>query len=124
MNSVILFGRMTKDPEVRYTNNQTAIVRFTLAVNRMKKDDPADFISCIAFGKTAELIGNYMSKGSQMGVQGRIQTGSYEKDGQKVFTTDVVVDRIEFTGSGKSERAAAPEPVAEGFEAMDSDIPF
>lgn len=128
MNSVILIGRITKDPEVRYTTGAQAIAvcNFTLAVDRQKKDAQADFIRCIAFGKTAELIGKYITKGRKLAVQGRIQTGSYEKDGQKVFTTDVIVDRMEFVGS-KNDEAKPDEQMAipEGFETIDeSEVPF
>jgi single-strand DNA-binding protein len=99
INNVILTGRHVREPELKYSQSGMAFCRFNLAVNRMKKDDPADFISCIAFGKTAELIGEYMHKGDPMGVVGRIQTGSYEKDGNKIYTTDVMVNSIEFIGS-------------------------
>lgn len=97
MNNVNLIGRITKDLEMQQTNNGKNYVRFTLAVNRDK--DNADFISCVAWNKTAELICNYHQKGSQIGVTGAINTGSYEKDGQKVFTTDVIVRSISFVGS-------------------------
>lgn len=107
MNSVCLVGRLTRDPELRYTTSGMAVVRFTLAVDRRmskekrmeaeaKNQPTADFISCTAWNKTAELIANYMQKGSRIGVEGRIQTGSYEKDGQRVYTTDVVVNQMEF----------------------------
>ncbi len=107
MNSVCLVGRLTRDPELRYTTSGMAVVRFTLAVDRRmskekrmeaeaKNQPTADFISCTAWNKTAELIANYMQKGSRIGVEGRIQTGSYEKDGQRVYTTDVVVNNMEF----------------------------
>ena len=105
MNSVQLVGRLVRDPEVRYTNgdNQIAVARFTVACNRKYKKDGeqgADFISCIAFGKTSEFIERYFQKGSSIGLNGRIQTGSYtNKDGQKVYTTDVFVESVEFVGS-------------------------
>lgn len=103
MNSVQLVGRLTKDPDVRYTDGGTSIARFTIACDRrFKKDgeDSADFISCVAFGKTAEFMEKYFSKGKKLGLNGRIQTGSYtNKDGQKVYTTDVVVDNVEFVES-------------------------
>lgn len=108
MNSVQLLGRLVRDPEVRYTagDNPTAVARFTVACKRKYKKDAeqeADFISCLAFGKTAEFIERYFHKGSSMALNGRIQTGSYtNKDGNKVYTTDVVVDSLEFVGS-KSE---------------------
>ncbi|MGI5948768.1 single-stranded DNA-binding protein [Peptoniphilus sp.] len=110
MNSVCLIGRLTRDPIVRYSQNGMAIARFTVAVDRrlsrQKKQEmeannqqTADFIGCTAFGSTAELISNYFKKGSQIGVEGRIQTGSYEKDGRTVYTTDVVVNNITFISS-------------------------
>ena len=102
-NLVILTGRLTKDPELKYSASGTAYCKFTLAVNRMKKDDPADFIFCSAFGKTAELIAEYVKKGHQLGVQGRLQQDTYEKDGEKISKTGVTVDKIEFLESNKTE---------------------
>ena len=102
-NLVILTGRLTNDPELKYGASGTAYCKFTLAVNRMKKDDPADFIFCSAFGKTAELIAEYVKKGHQLGVQGRIQQDTYGKDGQKISKTGVTVDKIEFLESNKTE---------------------
>lgn len=106
MNKVVLMGRLTKDPEVRYSTgeNATAIARFTVAVNRKFKNAEgnyeADFINCVAFGKSAEFIEKYFAKGSMIALSGRIQTGSYtNKDGVKVYTTDVVVEDTEFAGS-------------------------
>ena len=104
MNTVNLIGRLTKDPELRYTPSGIAVCKFTLAVNRdftnQQGEREADFINCTAFKKTAENLANYQRKGSQIGVIGRIQTGSYQRDdGTKVFTTDVMVDRVEFLGS-------------------------
>lgn len=127
MNLVALIGRLTKDPETRYTtgDNQMAVCRFTLAVDRIGKDKGADFIGCVAFGKTAEVIGKYMSKGRQMAVNGHIQTGSYDKDGQKRYTTDVIVDRMEFVGSKNDEKPQEQMEIPEGFETIDeSDVPF
>ena len=102
-NLVILTGRLTKEPELKFGASGTAYCKFTLAVNRMKKDDPADFIFCSAFGKTAELIAEYVKKGHQLGVQGRLQQDTYEKDGQKISKTGVTVDKIEFLESNKTE---------------------
>ena len=102
-NLVILTGRLTKEPELKYSASGTAYCKFTLAVNRMKKDDPADFIFCSAFGKTAELIAEYVRKGHQLGVQGRLQQDTYEKDGEKISKTGVTVDKIEFLESNKTE---------------------
>lgn len=114
MNCVSLIGRLVRDPELRYAQNGTAICRFTLAVDRrMSKQkrqeaqannqQTADFIGCTAFGQTAELIANYHRKGSQIGVEGRIQTGSYEKEGRTIYTTDVVVNAISFIGSSQGQ---------------------
>lgn len=102
-NLVILTGRLTKDPELKHGASGTAYCKFTLAVNRMKKDDPADFILCSAFGKTAELIAEYVKKGNKLGVQGRLQQDTYEKDGEKISKTGVTVDKIEFLESNKTE---------------------
>lgn len=109
MNKVILLGRLTRDPEVRYTqgDNSMCIARYTLAVDRRFKregQDSADFIPCIAFGKSGEFAEKYLKKGTKMAVTGRIQTGSYtNKDGVKVYTTDVVVEEQEFAESKNSQ---------------------
>ena len=106
MNNVTLVGRFTKDPDVRYTDGGTSISRFTIAVDRRFKKDGeqnADFINCVAFGKTAEFIEKYFKKGMRVGITGRIQTGSYEdKDGKKVYTTDVIAENVEFVESKNS----------------------
>lgn len=106
MNRVQLLGRLTKDPELRYTTgeNANAFAKFTVAVNRKGRDQGADFIPCTAFGKQAEFIVKYFQKGSMICIDdGRINTGSYtNKDGQKVFTTDVIVSSVEFAGSKNS----------------------
>lgn len=126
MNKVTLIGRMTKDAQLGYTSNtQKAVARFTLAVDRISEG--ADFISCVAFGKQAENIEKFVKKGNRLAVVGRIQTGSYEKDGQKVYTTDVIVENAEFIEPKKENAETAkeepkqPEPQ---FEALDFDIPF
>ena len=100
MNKVVLIGRLTKDPELRYAaGNGTAVCRFTLAVNRQFKKDETDFINCVSFGKAAETINQYMTKGRQLAVTGSIRTGSYDaQDGTKRYTTDVAVDGFEFVG--------------------------
>lgn len=109
MNNVNLMGRLTKDPDVRYTPGQNmAVARFTLAVDRRRvKDDgtrDADFISCVAFGKTAEVAEKYFKKGTKLAIRGHIQTGSYQKqDGSRVYTTDVVVDEAEFAESKNAQ---------------------
>ena len=100
MNKVCLIGRITKDPELRYTSSNIASVRFTLAVNRtfsnQNGEREADFINCVAWRNQAETMKKYVSKGSLVAVEGRIQTGSYEKDGQRIYTTDVVADNVQF----------------------------
>ena len=105
MNSVVLIGRLTRDPELSYTpNTQTAVCRFTLAVDRPRRqgeDQGADFIRITVWGKQAETCDRYLSKGRQVAILGRIQTGSYKnREGVTVYTTDVVADRVEFLGSG------------------------
>ena len=124
MNKVILMGRLTRDPEVRYSagNNYMAVARYTLAVDRRFRRDGennADFIGCVAFGKSAEFAEKYLRQGTKIIVTGRIQTGSYtNRDGQKVYTTDVVVEDQEFAESkaAASEsgmmRQSAPSPMA------------
>lgn len=130
INKVILLGRLVKDPI------QGKAVKFTVAVNRFRKEDGADFINCVAFGKTGETIAQYMQKGSQIALEGRIQTGSYEKDGQVRYTTDVIVDRFEFVGGRTQAPAEKQDAGIEGFnKALDmlgddletvdeGDIPF
>lgn len=104
MNKIILSGNLTKSIEIRYTANGLAVANFTIAVKREIKEDETDFINCVAYNKTAELIGKYLDKGSKVLIEGRIQTGSYEnKEGKKVYTTDVVVDKVEFLNSKKGE---------------------
>lgn len=114
MNSVILTGRMARDPELSYTpNTQTACCRFNLAVDRPKRngeDQGADFIRITVWGRQAETCDRYLSKGRQIAVQGRIQTGSYkDHNGQTVYTTDVVADRVEFLGSNNNQQQSQPQ---------------
>lgn len=120
MNSVQLVGRLTRDPEMRYTDGGSSIARFSLAVDRRYKSEngpTADFLNCVAFGRTAEFIEKYFRKGMRMGCQGRIQTGSYtNNDGQKVYTTDVVVESCEFVESKASQQ---PEENNNGFGPAD-----
>lgn len=133
VNTVLLIGRLTKDPEVRYTTgNQMAVARFSVAIDRGKDKNGesrgADFPNVIVFGKTAENCEKYLSKGSQVGIQGRIQTGSYtNKEGQKVYTTDVVAERVEFLGT-KQDKKDKPsyDDIPDGFTAYEDDgeIPF
>lgn len=142
MNKVILMGRLTRDPEIRYTqaSEPLAIARYTLAVDRrfQRRDNSgneqnADFIGCIAFGKNAEFAEKYLKQGTKIAITGRIQTGSYtNKDGNKVYTTDVVVEEQEFCESrqgGNTQDSPKPMPADAGF--MDiptgltgNDLPF
>lgn len=100
MNVSIIMGRITKDLELRQTTSGTSVLRFTVAVDRYSKDkeNDTDFISCIAFGKNAEFIGKWFSKGQMIALEGSIKTGSYEKDGRKVYTTDIIVNHASFCG--------------------------
>lgn len=125
MNKVILMGRLTKDADIRQANN-TTVARFSLAVDRRFKQEggqDADFISCVAFGKTAEFIDKYIYKGMKVALEGRIQTGSYtNKDNVKIYTTDVVVEAVEFAESKKQDNNDGA-----GFEEIDlndDDLPF
>lgn len=146
MNKVILMGRLTREPEVRYSqgDNSMAIARYTLAVDRRfrrdNSDQTADFIGCVAFGRAAEFAEKYLHQGTKIAITGRIQTGSYtNKDGQRVYTTDVVVEEQEFAesknaaaGGGDFQAAPArPEPSAapaDGFlnipDGIDEELPF
>lgn len=125
MNQVSIVGRMAKDAVVS-ANNNTTVARFTVAVDRRGKEKEADFISCVAFGKTAEFIEKYFSKGNRIGILGRIVTGSYtDKEGNKHYTTDVVADQAEFVESKKAEQ---PKETPDGFmsipEGIDDELPF
>ena len=138
MNKVILMGRLTRDPEVRYTqgDNAMAIARYSLAVDRRFKRDgelDADFINCVAFGKSGEFAEKYLKKGTKVAVVGSIQTGSYtNKDGQKVYTTDVVVEEQEFAESKNSgfsdNNQSAPANKNTDFmnipDGIDEELPF
>ena len=113
MNSVALMGRLTKDPEIRQGETKK-VARYTLAVDRDGKKDEADFIACVAFDKGAEFAENYLRKGMRIAVTGRIQTGNYtNKDGVKVYTTDVIVARQEFADSKKDAGEFVPMPDGE-----------
>ena len=104
MNNVTLMGRLTRDPELKYSQAGKAYCRFSLAVQREFNREEADFINCLAFGKTAETIAEWLGKGRRIALQGRIQTGNYEnKNGDKVNTFEVVADRFEFVDSARSE---------------------
>jgi single-strand DNA-binding protein len=150
MNKVILMGRLTRDPEMRYSSgeNQTAIARYTLAVDRRFKrqgdEQSADFINCVVFGRGAEFAENYLHQGTKIVVSGRIQTGSYtNKEGRKVYTTEVVVEEQEFAESkasaanydsnngGYQQAPSRPEPTqaaGDGFmnipDAIEEELPF
>lgn len=132
MNSVNLIGRITRDPVISYTQSQTAVCRFSLALDRGKDKDGndrgADFPSCVAFGKTAEFIDKWLKKGQMVGIIGHLQTGSYEKDGQKIYTTDVVVDRTTMVDWGKKEEEKPAAVNAQAYTYTDlipdDSIPF
>lgn len=130
MNNVILIGRLVREPELRYTSgSQMAVCRFTLAIDRRVKqgeEKKTDFPNVICFGKTAENCEKFLAKGRKVAVQGRLQTGSYEKDGVKHYTTDVIADNVEFLewGEKTGEVTKASASVPEGFEALDESIPF
>lgn len=147
MNSVVLIGRLTGDPELRYIPSGTAVSTFTLAVDKnlsrekkqemeSKNQPTADFIRIVVWGKQAENCANYLAKGRLVGVQGRIQTGSYEKDGIRRYTTDIVASNVEFLEWGDSKKSSDSSssssqgndfdfPDIEGFHPTDNDdIPF
>ena len=124
MNSVCLVGRLTRDPEIGYTNAGKTIAKFGVAVDRRGKDAGADFINVVTFDKTAEIVEKWFRKGQRIGINGRIQTGSYtNKEGKKVYTFDVVGDSIEFVESrGAAATPAAPAD-ADGFVKVPDDVP-
>ena len=136
MNRAILVGRLARDPELRTTNSGMSVCRFTVAVDRRgaKEGQPtADFIGCIAFGKTAETINQYLGKGRRIALEGHIQTGSYTtQDGSKRYTTDVIVDRFDFIDSrnnGQQSGAQTAQPPIDedpDFHIVndDDDLPF
>ena len=146
MNKVILMGRLTKDPEVRYSQGEqsTAVARYTIAVDRRFRRDgdqqTADFIGCVAFGRLGEFTEKYLRKGTKVVITGRIQTGSYTKpDGQRVYTTDVVVEECEFAesksqsdnnagGFTPSDRPSPSSAAGDGFmnipDGIDGELPF
>ena len=146
MNSVVLIGRLTRDPELRYTTSQMAVATFSLAIDRpvrAGKERETDFPRITVFGKQAENCEKYLAKGRMAAVQGRLQTGSYtNKDGVKVYTTDVVADRVEFLEWGDRPQGNTPRPqqthasepagasdgfddeMPDSFQAIDEDVPF
>lgn len=132
MNKVILLGRLTNNPDVRYSQaqngEQLCNARYTLAIDRRGKDAGADFPRCVAFGKNGEFAEKYLKKGTKIAITGRIQTGSYEKDGVKHYTTEVIIEEQEFAESKRSQEVTPEAAPAEGF--MDvpgnaaDDLPF
>lgn len=122
MNKVMLLGRLTRDPEVRSTTTGKVVVSFTLAVNRRTKDREADFINCVAWEKTAELIKNYCQKGRQIAVVGRIQTRSWESEGKKNYITEVVVEEMHFADSRRDDNGPGTFNVDRG-DSLASMIP-
>jgi len=124
MNNVSLAGRMTRDCELKYTQDGKAIGNFTIAINKRYKKDEANFINCVAFGKTAELVAEYVKKGHLLGVAGSIETSSWEKDGQKHYRTEVAVDQITFLQS-KGEGATTKETTNTTTKSEDTEeFPF
>ena len=137
INKVILMGRLTTDPELKKTGDGFSVIRFTVAVNRPKqkdKEQAADFISCVAFRQTAEFISKYFRKGSAIIVFGTIRTGFYEKDGTRIYTTDVIADEVNFGESRQTDNGATDTAPATGGSVSagqgdiayidDGDLPF
>ena len=145
INRVVLVGRLTRDPELKYTTNGIANLRFSIAVNRtftsQNGERQADFINCVAFGRTAEFLERFGRKGTKFVLEGRIQTGSYtNKDGQRVYTTDVVAENVEFaesknasgggdnSGFNPSDRPSPSSAAGDGFmnipDGIDEELPF
>lgn len=137
MNKVILMGRLTREPEIRYSSgeNATAVARYTLAVDRKynREQQSADFINCVAFGKAAEFTEKYLHKGTKVALSGHIQTGSYtNRDGIKVYTADVIIEEQEFAESknssgGSRQEEASGNSSGDGFinpDGMDDELPF
>lgn len=127
MNSVNLTGRFTRDPEIRYTDGGSTVASFSVAVDRRFKADggpQADFIRCVAFGKTAEFAEKYFRKGQKIEITGRIQTGSYQNnDGQTVYTTDVVAEQVGFAESKSAQSTQGSAPTgSQGFENLPADL--
>lgn len=116
MNHIVLIGRNARDPEVRVSQSGKSVARFTLAVDRRFSKE-TDFLSCVAFGKTAEFLEKYTKKGTKIAVEGRLETGSYEKDGVKHYTTTVVVENVEFAESKQTEQT-------NDFSDVESELPF
>lgn len=133
MNKVIMLGRLVRDPDIRYSQGDTAtcIAKYTIAVDRKTKDKETDFISCVAFGKNGEFVEKYLTKGTKIAVTGRLQTGSYtNKEGQKVYTTDVIVEEHEFVETKKAHEENANDypKSGDGFmnipDGIEEELPF
>lgn len=131
MNKVILMGRNTKDPELKYSNSGNAVCKFTVAVDRkfqkQGEERQADFISCVAFAKTGEFVSKYFTKGSKIAVVGSIQTRTWDDaEGKKHYATEIVVEEVHFAGEKKEGQQPAPQPQADGFNPMEDDdeLPF
>lgn len=129
MNSVHEIGRVTKEIEVKATPNGKSVTNFTIAVPRIHKDDGADFLNCVAWGKTAENMGRYVKKGDRIAVSGRLQSRSYDdKDGHKVYVTEIVADEVEFLeykNRGQAESQDSPNVDTNGFTDVNpDDLPF
>lgn len=123
LNQCMFIGRLVKDPEVRYATSGTAMCSFTLACGWKTKDkEGTEYIRCVAYQRTAEIIGEYQKKGSQMLVIGRQSTREYEKDGQKRYSTEIIVDKMQMLGHAKGNESA-PKP-APSLADMESDVPF
>lgn len=129
MNRIMLIGRLTKDIGLKKSQSGMSVARFTLAVNRMKKDE-ADFISCVVFDKRADTMYQYLGKGSLVGIEGHLQTGSYDKNGVRVYTTDVIVDGFDFLES-RSDRQTKVNDYEPSYESSEyildisnEDLPF
>ena len=130
LNTFVGIGRLTRDPDVRYNpNTQVAVARFTIAIDSGYGDNKrTDFPSIVVFGKMAEVVEKYLKKGSQVAVQGRLQTGSYEKDGVRHYTTDIIASNIEFLGKPKQDSNDSSNreqsDIPEGFAMIDEEFPF
>ena len=130
LNTISAIGRLTRDPEVRYTSgNQTAVCRFTIAVDRPNGKDRekvTDFLPCIVMGKAAENMEKFTQKGMNVAIEGRLQSGSYQKDGQTIYTLDVFCSKVHFLEWKAKDQTAAGgfDQAPEGFSTMDEDIPF
>lgn len=129
INNVTLVGRLTKDPELRYTPNGVAVANFTLAVNRQFKsqsgESEADFINCVVWKKSAENLAQYMGKGGLIGVTGRVQTRSYDnQEGKRVYVTEIVAENVQFLESKKSQNNQSYSNAGEPIDISDENLPF